>query len=104
VRIFQGWISAGFPSAAEGMEDANLDLHALLVQHPAATFFYRVRGDGLRSECIPDHSILVVDRAVKPKPGSLVVAESGGEFVVERFVSGIPITLCGVVVAVVVRF
>jgi DNA polymerase V len=104
VRIFHGWISAGFPSAAEGMEDANLDLHALLVRHPAATFFYRVRGDGLRSECIPDRSILVVDRAVNPKPGSLVVAESGGEFVVDRFVSDVPITLCGVVVAVVVRF
>jgi DNA polymerase V len=104
MRIFDGWISAGFPSAAEGMEDASLDLHALLVRHPAATFFYRVKGDGLRNECIPDRSILVVDRAVTPTPGCLVVAESGGEFVVDRFVPNVPIVLCGVVVAMAVRF
>ena len=85
------------------MEDADLDLHTLLVRHPAATFFYRVRGDGLRSECIPDDSILVVDRAVNPKPGCLVVAEDGGAFIVNKFVPDVPITLCGVVIAVVVR-
>jgi hypothetical protein len=48
---------------------------------------------------IPDHSILVVDRAVTPTPGCLVLAESGGEFVVNRFIPNVPIVLCGVVVA-----
>ncbi len=100
---FLGWISTGFPSAAEGMEDQNLDLHALLVRHPAATFFYRVKGDGLKEDFIPDRSILVVDRAVNPRPGALVVAESDGEFIVNRFTSDVPIALCGVVVAVIVR-
>ena len=104
MRIFLGWISAGFPSAAEGMEDAHLDLHSLLVRHPAATFFYRIIGDSLRDECIPDSSILVVDRSVTPTPGCLVVAEAGGEFVVNHFVPNVPIVLCGVVVAMVVRF
>jgi len=104
LRIFQGWISAGFPSAAEGMEDASLDLHALLVRHPAATFFYRVKGDSLRNECIPNHSILVVDRSVNPTPGCLVVAEAGGAFVVNRFIPNVPIVVCGVVVAMAVRF
>jgi len=100
---FLGWISSGFPSAAEGMEDQDLDLHAFLVRHPAATFFYRVKGDGLRSECIPDRSILVVDRAVNPKPGCLIVAEDGDAFIVNRFTLGVPTVLCGVVVAIVVR-
>ena len=86
------------------MEDANLNLHSLLVRHPAATFFYRVKGDGLRNESIPDCSILIVDRSVTPTPGCLVVAESGGGFVVNRFVPNIPIILCGVVVAMAVRF
>jgi len=104
LKILIGWISAGFPSAAEGMEDANLDLHSLLVRHPAATFFYRVKGDGLRNECIPDRSILVVDRAVAPTPGCLVVAEDSGAFIVNKFVPGVPTVLCGVVVAMVVRF
>ena len=86
------------------MEDASLDLHALLVRHPAATFFYRVKGDSLRNECIPNHSILVVDRSVNPTPGCLVVAEAGGAFVVNRFIPNVPIVVCGVVVAMAVRF
>jgi DNA polymerase V len=86
------------------MEDANLDLHSLLVRHPAATFFYRVKGDSLRTECIPDRSILVVDRSVTPTPGCLIVAEDGGAFVVNRFLPNVPMVLCGVVVAMVVRF
>jgi DNA polymerase V len=104
VLIFLGRISAGFPSAAEGMEDSSLDLHALLVRHPAATFFYRIRGHGLKDQGIPDRSILVVDRSVNPTPGCLVLAETGGAFVVNRFVPDVPIALCGVVVAMVVRF
>lgn len=34
-----GPIPAGFPSPAQGYEDDPLDLHELLVQRPAATFF-----------------------------------------------------------------
>jgi DNA polymerase V len=101
---FLGWISAGFPSAAEGMEDQSLDLHSLLVRHPAATFFYRVKGDGLRDECILDQSILVVDRSVNPTPGCLVVAETDGEFIVNRFAHNVATNVCGVVVAMVTRF
>jgi DNA polymerase V len=100
---FLGRISGGFPSAAEGMEDQDLDLHALLVRHQAATFFFRVRGDGLREFCIADKAILVVDRAVNPKPGALVLAESNGEFVVRKFEVGAPIIFCGVVVGVAMR-
>jgi len=64
---------------------------------------YRVKGDGLRSECIPNDSILVVDRAVDPRPGCLVVTEDGDAFIINKFVPGVPVVLCGVVVAIVVR-
>jgi 4-hydroxy-4-methyl-2-oxoglutarate aldolase len=52
------YLSAGFPSAAEGYEDEPLNLHDWLVQNPAATFFYRVRGDELRDEFVRDGAIL----------------------------------------------
>lgn len=86
------------------MEDENLDLHDLLVRHPSATFFYRVRGDDLRNDCIPNGSILVVDRSVTPTPGCLVVVEDAGAFIVNKFIPGVAVTLCGVVVATVARF
>ncbi|MFA7236202.1 MAG: S24 family peptidase [Phycisphaeraceae bacterium] len=63
-----GSIAAGFPSAAEGYEDEPLNLHDWLVQHPAATFFYRVRGNALFAEGISDGAVLVVDRSIHPVP------------------------------------
>jgi DNA polymerase V len=96
-------LSAGFPSAAEGYEDEPLDLHAWVVRNPAATFFFRARGDELCHEHIRDGSILVVDRSVRPSAGRLVVVEDGGEFAVVRFRAGVPATVCGVVTAVLTK-
>lgn len=97
-----GCIAAGFPSPAEGYEDAGLNVHDYVVQNPAATFFWRVRGDALTSEGILDGSVLVVDRSVDPKPGKLAVVEADGEFVVERIQR--QDRAVGVVVACVTRF
>lgn len=99
-----GGVSAGFPSAAEGYEDEPLDLQAFLVAHPAATFFFRLAGDGLRDEGLRDGAVLVVDRSVTPRPGRLVLAEEDGGFVVCRFrAASPPAVVCGVVVAAVMR-
>jgi len=83
IRTF-GQIAAGFPSPAQGYEDEPLDLNQLLIQHPAATFFFRARGRHLAREGIHDGSLLVVDRSVTPRPGRLVVADENGERVVCR--------------------
>lgn len=96
-------LSAGFPSAAEGYEDEPLNLHDWIVRHPAATFFYRVRGDQLIHEHIRDGSVLVVDRAVVPCRGRLAVVERDGAFAVIRITAIAPVCVCGVVVAIVTR-
>ena len=74
-----GPIAAGYPSPAQGYEDEPLDLNELLVKHPAATFFYRVRGNALMKDGVRDGSILIVDRSVSPTPGRLVIADWNGE-------------------------
>jgi DNA polymerase V len=101
--LFSDNLSAGFPSAAEGYEDEPLDLHRYLVRNPAATFFYRVRGNALAASAIRDGALLVVDRSVRPATGQLAVMESEGEFVVDRFWPPCPAVVCGAVVAVVMR-
>lgn len=101
---FSEFISAGFPSAAEGYEDTPLNLHEWLVQNPAATFFYRVSGDSLRHEHVRDGSLLVVDRSIHPRAGKLVIIEQDGAFVVCRHRDGHRSVVCGVVVASVTRF
>lgn len=101
--LIVGWVSAGFPSPAEGYEDESLDVHRYVVKNPAATFFYRVRDDTLTRDGILDGSVLVVDRSVSPKPGKLAVVEDGGAFAVVRL-GGRDRVVFGVVVACVTRF
>jgi DNA polymerase V len=75
---------AGFPSPAEDYIDKKIDLNEHLVRHPAATFFVRVDGDSMRDAGVASGDILVVDRALEPKDGSIVVAALDGELTVKR--------------------
>ena len=82
--LYGARIAAGFPSPADDDLEAMLDLNAHLVQHPAATFFVRVKGDSMTGAGIQDGDLLVVDRALEPKSGAIVVAVVDGELTVKR--------------------
>ncbi len=79
VPLYLSSVPAGFPSPADDYLDRELDLLDLLVKHPAATFFCRVTGDSMVDAGIYDGDILIVDRAVKPVQGDVVVAAVAGE-------------------------
>ena len=81
-------VPAGFPSPAEDYIDKRLDLNEHLVRHPAATFFVRVAGDSMRDAGVADGDILIVDRAVEPRTGSIVIAAVNGELTVKRLKKG----------------
>ncbi|MBS3733370.1 MAG: LexA family transcriptional regulator [Phycisphaerae bacterium] len=81
---YLGPITAGFPKASEGYEDCPIDLQALLVPQPAATFFFRVVGDDLRADGVPAGAVLVVDRSCRPRRGRLAVVEQDGAFLATR--------------------
>lgn len=77
-------IKAGFPSPADDfMEDA-LDLNEHLIDHPSATFFVRVSGDSMVDAGIHDGDILIVDRALEPANGKVVIAVLDGQLSVKR--------------------
>jgi DNA polymerase V len=76
--------SAGFPSPAADYLDMGISLDRSLIDHPEATFFFRAAGAMLEDAGIFDGDLLVVDRAVTPCPGHLVVAVADGEFVLRR--------------------
>lgn len=82
--LFEEKVPAGFPSPAENVSSQSLDLHELMVKHPAATFFIRVEGESMEGAGIKSGDLLVVDRAVKPRDGMIVVALVNGEFTVKR--------------------
>lgn len=77
--FFGSRIACGFPSPADDYLDAPLDLNEYLIKHEAATYFCRVSGDSMEGQGIHDGDLLVVDRALEAKHGSVVVAAIGGE-------------------------
>jgi DNA polymerase V len=72
-------VSAGFPNPADDYMDRRLDLNEHLIKHPAATFYCRVSGESMRGVGIFDGDLLIVDRAVKPLHGDVVLASIHGE-------------------------
>lgn len=77
-------IAAGFPSSADDAVEGRLDLNQYLIKHPAATFFVRVAGDSMLNAGIQPGDILVVDRALEPVDGRIVIAAVDGELTVKR--------------------
>jgi DNA polymerase V len=75
-----GTVRAGFPSPAQDHAVDRIDLMGRLVRHPQATFLLRIKGDSMRELGILDGSVVVVDRAIKPRSGQVVIAIVDGEF------------------------
>ena len=75
----------GFPSPAEDRADAPLDLHTLLIRHPATTFFVEVVDEALIDSGIFVGDILVVERALRPAYGALVVVALDGKLLARHY-------------------
>lgn len=72
-------IGFGSPSGDSGV--TRLDLSDILVRHPQATFLMRIAGDAMRGVGIDAGDLVLVDRAIPPSHGHVVIAVVGDEFV-----------------------
>lgn len=88
LRLYTSRIAAGFPSPADDHLESPLDLNEHLVTHPAATFVVKVQGDSMLGAGIRDGDLLVVDRSLEARNGSIVVAVIDGELTVKRLRTG----------------
>ena len=84
IPLFLTGVPAGFPSPADDYIDCHLDLHEHLIEHPAATFYVRASGNSMVQAGIHDGDLLIVDRAVEPHDGHIVIAVVLGELTVKR--------------------
>lgn len=85
--IYSGKVTAGqsrFPSPAQDYEQKFLDLNDRYITNPPATFFFQVKGDSMIGAGIHDGATVIVDRALKPKSSSIVIADVDGEWMVKR--------------------
>lgn len=77
-------VRAGFPNPAEDARGTALDLNELVVRHPVATYYLRVEGDSMVGAGIVAGDIVVVDKALEPKSGDIVVAAVDGDFTLKH--------------------
>ena len=71
--------AGGFPSPADDYLVEQLDLNEHLIKYPAATVFGRISDRSMKGVGIFDGDIVVIDRALKAKQNSVVVAPLDGE-------------------------
>ena len=77
---------AGFPSPATDYIEEDIDLNIHLIKNVPATFIVRVQGKSMTDIGINDGDLLVVDKSLKPKNFSTVIANVYDELVVKNFV------------------
>ncbi len=117
--------AAGFPSPADDFDHARLSLDDLLITHPLATFFFEVSGRSMEGAGIFDRDLVLVNRALRPVHGHIVLAQVDNDFTVKylhtrrgraelvpanptfptmQLVDGQQLVVCGVVTAAIKRF
>ena len=77
---------AGFPSPATDYIEEDIDLNIHLIKNAPATFIIRVQGKSMSNVGIYDGDLLVVDKSLRPKNLSIVIANVNDELVVKSFI------------------
>ena len=77
---------AGFPSPATDYIEEDIDLNVHLIKNTPATFVIRVQGKSMSAVGIYDGDLLIVDKSLKPKNFSTVIANVHDELVVKNFI------------------
>jgi DNA polymerase V len=78
--------SSGFGSPGSDFTVRRIDLNDALIRHPQATFVMRAAGDAMAGAGVGSGDVLLVDRAVTPQHGHLVIAKLDGELLCRRLV------------------
>ncbi len=80
---FVGGIIAGFPSPADDFVYESIDLNKLIVRHPDATFYARVRGQSMMGDFMED-DLLVIDRSIDWTDNKIALCYVDNEFTLKR--------------------
>ena len=84
VTLYLKPVCAGFPSPASDYLEGEIDLNRYLIKNPPATFIVKSQGNSMLQAGIHSNDLLIVDRSIKPKNNSIVIASIDGELIVKR--------------------
>ena len=82
--LYSNSVCAGFPSPASDYLEGEIDLNRYLIKNPPATFIVKSQGNCMLQAGIHSGDLLVVDRSIKPKNNSIVIASIDGDLTVKR--------------------
>ena len=98
-------VHAGFPNPAAERAGLPLSLDKLFVKHPSSTYFFRVRGHNWHDHGVFDGDLAIIDRAISPREGSLVVWwQASGELVLTPFERANQQNVWGTITAIIHSF
>ena len=84
VTLYLNSVCAGFPSPASDYLEGEIDLNRYLIKNPLATFIVKSQGNSMLQAGIHSGDLLIVDRSIKAKNNSIVVASVDGDLIVKR--------------------
>lgn len=80
---YAGNIRAGFPSPADDFTQEKIDLNKLLIKHPDATFYAKVKGNSM-TEDFNEGDLLIIDKSVEYSDNKVALCFVDGEFTLKR--------------------
>lgn len=86
ITMYGHTVQAGLPTPTDGFAEGTMDLNKHLIRHPKATYFVKVSGDSMLEAGINDGGILIIDCAIEPKSGDIVIARLDGDLTVKRYI------------------
>lgn len=77
-------VPAWLPFTPETGWGERMDLESYLIDHPASTYFVRVKGDSMEGAGIYTGDIVILDRARIAENGDIIIASLDGEVTLKR--------------------
>lgn len=71
--------------AGSGYAEGGIDLNEQLIRNKSATFFMRVHSEAMAGAGIHPGDVVIVDRALEPAHGRIVIAVVNGELLIRRY-------------------
>ena len=78
-------VRAWLPFTPETQPTSQMDLEKYLIEHPASTYFVKVKWDSMRDAGILDGDIVILDRSLRPNNGDIVIASLDGDVTLKYF-------------------
>lgn len=76
--------ASGFGVAADDYAERGIDLNEQLIKNKPSTFFMRVNSDAMEQAGILAGDVVIVDRSLKEKDGSIIIAIVDGDLLIRK--------------------